>query len=140
MSYLYVDTSILASILCQQRGYELFFDILSTARGVFSSNLIEAELFSVGRREKIIHEKTMVLLSSVEIYFPCDSFQRYYHQIFQDNHCSGADAYHIACALDLDAKKNELKFLTADKNQAFVAKKAGLQPLNDPRLKRFLKF
>lgn len=140
MSYLYVDTSILASILCQQKGYELFFDILNTAKGVLSSNLIEAELLSVGQREKIIPEKAMLLLSSVEIYFPGDSFQRYYHQIFEENHCSGADAYHIACAMDLDAKKNELKFFTADKNQAFVARKAGLQPLNDPRLKRFLKF
>ncbi len=126
MTSYYVDSSVLVAILFEEQQAKKFRGLLKKSRSAFSSFLLEAEVYSAAAREKVELKIAEDFIRSVSLVFPERSFQKEYAEIFSSGYCRGADAHHIACALFLDPKKEELIFLTADNRQKASAKNAGL--------------
>jgi predicted nucleic acid-binding protein len=124
---IYVDSSIIVSLLLKEKGYHSYRKILENADLALSSSLIEAEVYSVAAREKIPLQKAEEFIQLVSLVIPERSLQKEYFSIFEKNFSRGADTFHLATALYLDPSASELTFMTADKNQGRIAAKLGFQ-------------
>lgn len=127
MKAVYIDSSVAVSILLKEDQEITVKKALSKYDYVCSSNLFEAELISVAFREKISPIWIESLLNDVNIIFPDQSFKNHYFSILKKCLCRGADAYHIACAYDLDPSCQNLDFFTLDKLQLKTAETLGLK-------------
>lgn len=126
MKIVYVDTSVLGSILFCEPGFEAYQNLLAECKDVFTSALTEVELLSMAKREKVPSHKAVDLLENVLFFYPTRSFRKECLSMFEKGYCRGADAYHIASATYLKDRLPFLTFLTADKKQAKLAKLSGL--------------
>ena len=123
---IYVDTSVLVSVLFNERGASFFWGTLDENK-ILSSFLTEAELYSAAKRVGVFPERVDAMLGHIEFFSPSYSLQKEYRKIYKAGYCKGADTYHLACALDLSEKIPGLQFLSADRKQTDLAKKMGLK-------------
>lgn len=130
MKFAYVDSSVLVGMLFEEKNAPKWRRFLDEMDEVASSSLIEAELFSAAVREKIVLSLATNFLESVSLIHPDRPLREEYGKIFALGHVRGADAYHLACALFLDPTAKSLAFLTADIQQAEIAKRLGFDTPN----------
>jgi predicted nucleic acid-binding protein len=123
MSAIYVDTSILVAMFFE--GPTRYPSLLQEIDTLMSSALIEAEFLSVIAREKADINAGLRYLKQISLVAPDRSLSKELEYIFSKSYVRGADAFHLACALYLDPKGSELKFLTADKQQEKAAQAIG---------------
>ncbi len=123
MSVAYVDTSCLAAILLGESGVRA----LELARfdSIWSSNLLEAELLSVVRRENLEVERE-ALFHHLRWILPDRPLRAELEQVFAFGQLRGADAWHLACALLLSPSA-EITFLSLDTRQREVAARLGFE-------------
>jgi predicted nucleic acid-binding protein len=123
----YVDTSCLVAIAAKERGSEAVARDLSRFERLFSSNLLEAELRAVLRREEIA-EDPAPLLDAITWVYPDRRLTSEFQLILDLGHLRGADLWHIACALYIAADRPaDLAFFTLDRGQRKLASSLGFQ-------------
>ena len=127
MTCTYIDSSALLTVIFQEKNYQDYQRKLDKSDNLISSYLLEAEIYSTTKREKISLQIADDYLKYISMLLPDRSLQPEYHKIFQVGYCRGADAHHIASALYLDPAGQDLYFLSADKKQCALAKKVGLR-------------
>lgn len=127
MKRIYVDSSILVTILFNEPHAEPYRDMLNTVDEVVSSHLLEAEVYAASAREKIPFEEADRLLRPIFLIMPDRSLREEYRTIFSHEYCRGGDACHLATLLYLDKSKSEFELLTADKQQRQVAETLGIK-------------
>lgn len=125
---IYVDSSVILALLFEETKSSQYRKLLQgNRRQVFSSSLLEAEVYAAAKREGVPLEVAAGFVDLVSLVFPEESLQRQYLKIFQQGYCRGADAYHLATALYLDHEGKNLVFVTADRIQAVVARAIGFK-------------
>lgn len=127
MSHIYVDSSILVSLLFQEKGWQKYSKSLSQCEGAYSSYLLEAEVYASAKREGLKLTVAKEFIESLSLVIPDRSLHSEYFRIFEFGYCRGADACHIATALYLDPDAKNVHFMTADQSQAKMAKVLGFQ-------------
>ncbi len=115
---------MIVSLLFEEGIGEKGGHVLEKARWI-SSSLLEAEVYSAARREKIPLELAAAFVQRVSLVYPEGSLQKEYLAIFRQGYVRGADAYHLATALYLDPECQNLNFATVDKRQAELAEVIG---------------
>jgi predicted nucleic acid-binding protein len=125
VKYLYVDSSIIVSLMFSEKGGGSFKKQIAEAENAFSSSLLEAEVFAAARREGLSLSIAEEFIETVSLVFPDRSLKDELMQILSGNYCRGADACHLATALYLDPEMKNLVFLSADQAQSNIAKKMG---------------
>ena len=123
MSVAYVDTSCLAAILLGEPGARALE--LERFDSIWSSNLLEAELLSVVRREDLEVDRE-ALFHHLQWILPDRPLGAELEQVFAFGQLRGADAWHLGCALFLSPNA-EIAFLTLDTRQREVAAKLGFE-------------
>lgn len=127
MKGLYLDSSVVVALLLKEPGSRRFVHVLEGAIDVFSASLLEAEVSATAVREKIPLETARPFIDLTSLVLPDRNLRGEYDRIFKAGFCRGADACHIATALYLDPPARNLTFVTADKNQARIAKVVGFR-------------
>ena len=125
MKVLYVDTSILGSIILGEKNASKLHQLLERSANVMSSHLIEAETFTIASREGISFSVVQEYLHFFKFIQPDRSLRGEFEEIFSHGYVRGADAMHLACALYLDPSRQALQFYSVDKKQITIAKKLG---------------
>jgi len=125
----YIDSSVLIAILFQENLSRKYLPLLKKAGELFSSHLLEAEVYSTAARESLKFEDVSEMIESVSLVIPDRSLKEEYQQIFAEGYCRGADSLHLATALYLDPKAKHITFLSADTKQKSLAKKLGFQTI-----------
>jgi predicted nucleic acid-binding protein len=115
----FVDTSVLLSILFQESASREIAARLERFDVVYCSNLLEAELRSVCKREARAVDGR--LLDELRIALPSRSLEAEILRVLEAGYVRGADCLHLATALFLAPDTAELTFLTLDKRQRDVA-------------------
>jgi predicted nucleic acid-binding protein len=123
----FIDTSVLVTILFKESGYKKLNSLIEQATEILACNLLEAELLSVMAREKRPLADALEAIKHISLFMPDRSLADEYKKIFNMTFCRGADAYHLACALFLDPQATELIFLTQDNKQQKSAEKVGFK-------------
>lgn len=127
MTQFYVDSSVLVALLLEQHSHKVYSNLLSKSEGNYSSFLLEAEVSAAAAREKVSPDDAEEFIDLISQVIPERSLRMEYRQIFQAGFCRGADACHLATALYLDPETKNLTFLTADKEQAGLARAVGFK-------------
>lgn len=123
MSAAYLDTSCLVAVAFGEPGHEALTAQLDRLDQLFSSNLLEAELRAVLRREGV--EEGESLMDGLSWVLPDRPLTPEIEAVLGAGSVRGADAWHLACALYLSPDPGELEFLTLDRRQATVARALG---------------
>lgn len=118
-----MDSSCYAAIVLGERGAAAIDARLASFDGLIASNLMEAEVRAVLRREKI--PLPAELLESVEWVLPVRALSAELERVFLAGYLRGADAWHLACALFYADGRTSLTFLTLDAPQREVAARLG---------------
>lgn len=126
MTSFYVDSSIVATLLFEEENHKKYSSALQKGP-LFSSALVEAEIYAAATREKISLELARSFIDPLSLVIPDRSLRAEYFKIFKTGYCRGADACHLATALYLDPSKENLVFVTVDKKQGLLAKELGFQ-------------
>lgn len=124
---LYVDSSVLVSVLFAEKGYRVYETALAEGKTVVSSGLAEAEVLATATREKVPREPMVRALEKITLCFPDRSLASELELVFACGFLRGGDAYHLATALYVDPSRKELVFLTADLVQRRVASRLGFR-------------
>ena len=123
MSVAYLDTSCLVAVAFGEPGHEALTAQLDRLDQLFSSNLLEAELRAVLRREGV--EEGESLMDGLSWVLPDRPLTPEIEAVLGAGSVRGADAWHLACALYLSPDPGELEVLTLDPRQATVARALG---------------
>ena len=123
MSVAYLDTSCLVAVAFGEPGHEALTAQLDRLDQLFSSNLLEAELRAVLRREGV--EEGESLMDGLSWVLPDRPLTPEIEAVLGAGSVRGAVAWHLACALYLSPDPGELEFLTLDRRQATVARALG---------------
>jgi predicted nucleic acid-binding protein len=123
MKTAYVDTSCLVAVAFGEAGSARLAKSLRSYDRLLASNLLEAELRAVFRRERIAREPTE-LLSAISWVHPDRTLSAEMTTILSMGDVRGADLWHLAVALFLDPKR-EIDFMTLDERQRDVSRKLG---------------
>lgn len=128
MKVAYVDSSCMVSVTVGEPGYRELMARLSRFDQLFSSNLLEAELRSVLMREG---GEGMLRnpLSWFYWVFPYRTLTPEIQSILDLGYLKGSDLWHLACALFLSRKVDNLCFLTLDRQQGDIARSLGFRGL-----------
>jgi predicted nucleic acid-binding protein len=126
MKTAYVDTSYLAALAFGERGSTRLAKSLKAYDRLVASNLLEAELRSALRRERITAEPDD-LLSAITWAHPDRTLSAEMLTILESGYVRGADLWHLAVALFIDPQR-EIDFLTLDERQSTVSRKLGFGP------------
>jgi predicted nucleic acid-binding protein len=121
----YVDTSCLVAIAFSEPGYDRTAQRLERCDRLFASNLLEAEFRSALKREDVSTDGES-LMSWLTWVFPDRPLTAEYAEILKHGYVSGADLWHLACALYLRRLLGQLEFLTLDDRQQRLSEKIGL--------------
>lgn len=123
MSVAFVDTSVLLSLAFLEPTAAAMGRRLSGFRTVYASALLEAELRSACRRERISVD--MRLLDELEFVVPPRMLSAEIKRVLDAGYVRGADCWHLATALYLAPDPSELTFVTLEERQGGVAKVLG---------------
>jgi predicted nucleic acid-binding protein len=119
----YVDTSCMVALAFGEPGSVRLGKSLGGYDRLMASNLLEAELRSALRRERITTEPG-ALLSAISWVHPDRTLTGEMAIILNAGYVRGADLWHLAVALFLDPKR-EIDFLTLDERQREISSKLG---------------
>lgn len=125
MSDAYVDTSMLVAMLFGEPGSDAVTRRVEFYSRIVSSNLLEAELRSVCRRDA--RKLTPGLLSELQWIEPDRPLSAEIKRVLSAGYVRGADCWHLAAALFVAPEPGELTFLTLDKRQRDVATTLGFR-------------
>ena len=126
MSTVYVDTSVLASVVFAERDSPGIRRRLLAAKRIVSSNLLEAELRAAMKREgQEPGGELSEVLSWIEWVLPTRPLGAEYEVVLAKGLLKGADLWHLACALYIRKALPDLAFLSLDQRQVAVGKKLG---------------
>ena len=123
MNAVYVDTSVLAGIAFGDPAAERFTRALNRFDRLFSSNLLEAEMRAVFRREGEAFEENAV--AGIDWILPTRPLSTEFARALAAGYLRGADLWHIATALYVSPQPEDLAFATLDIQQAQVASALG---------------
>ncbi len=126
MKVAYVDTSCLVAIAFGEKGSRDLARKLQGFDRLLSSNLLEAELSAALAREEADADPGG-LLSNLDWLFPDRPLTSEYSRVLAAGYVRGADLWHLACALYVAPKPEELYFLTLDKRQQKIAESIGFR-------------
>jgi hypothetical protein len=125
----YVDSSCMISIALGEPYHRELSSRLSHLEGLFSSNLLEADLRAAVAREgeKAGGVKDIVAwMNWVHPYRPLTpEFQR----VLEVGLLKGSDLWHVACALFMRRKFPDIRFITTDGRQGEIARSLGFRGL-----------
>jgi predicted nucleic acid-binding protein len=124
----YVDSSCLVAIALNEPGSQALLVRISRYDRLFSTNLLEAELRSALSREgnRSGFGNFLALMRWV---FPHRRLTPEIDRILEAGLLRGPDLWHLACALFLRPRVDELSFLTLDNRQGEIARSLGLRGL-----------
>ena len=97
---------------------------LESYGGLYSANLLEAELRAAFARERVAWQQDLV--SAIGWVLPARRLTEEFAHVLDAGYLRGADLWHVSCALHLHNALGELDFLTLDATQMEVAAAAGL--------------
>lgn len=123
MKSAYVDTSYLVAVAFGEPGSRRLSKSLRKYDRLLASNLLEAELRSALRREKVAGEPSELLAAMTWVH-PDRTLSAEMSTILNAGHVRGADLWHLAVALFVDPER-ELDFLTLDARQRAVSARLG---------------
>jgi len=107
----------------QEPGFQSVAADLERYEEVFSSNLLEAELLSVLRRERITADPADLLVRFTWVY-PDRSLKPEIDVILEIDYIRGADLWHLANALFLSPDR-AIDFVTLDVRQRETSRRLG---------------
>jgi len=122
MSVAYVDTSCLVAVAFGERGAAAMQRRFREFDELVSTNLLEAELRSAFRRERV--EFTASAIAGVSWLIPDRPLSEETDRVLEAGFVRGSDCWHLAAALYL-AEPAAMTFLTLDETQRKVAQKLG---------------
>lgn len=126
MSAGYVDTSCFTAIALRQGQWQMVEKAISRLDAAYSSNLLEAELRSVLKRENV-PEDPALLIARIKWIWPDRPLTAEFDRILGAGYVRGADLWHLACALLIAPDPAEMTFLTLDERQAEIGRKLGFR-------------
>jgi hypothetical protein len=118
----YLDSSGLLAMILLEPGSTKVAQRIQGFDRFFSSNLLEAEIWSALRREKIEWRWS---LSGLIWLHPDRPLTPEFQEVLAHGCLKGADLWHLACALFLSERVGEVTFLTLDQRQREVAERLG---------------
>ena len=92
MKAVYVDSSVLVALLLRERGYEKTARFLEKRIPLFSSYLLEAELYATASREGISLETAGGFVDLVSLVVPDRSLKEEYRRSFEGGDCWGGSS------------------------------------------------
>lgn len=126
MKVAYLDSSWAVAITFGEHRHQALLAKLGEYERVFSSPLLEAELFSACAREQLAADPHMT--SAIDWVIPDRPLTDEIRRVLEAGHLRGADTWHVACALFLSGHPGEIDFLTVDPAQQKVAQTLGFGP------------
>lgn len=126
MNVAYVDSSCLVGLAFDEPAAKRIGRRLLQFDRLVSSNLLEAELRSALVREGASADPGS-LLEGVGWIYPDRPLSGEFERIAAAGYVKGADLWHLACALFIDAEAEGLSFLTLDRRQGEVAAVLGFR-------------
>ena len=121
----YVDTSCLLAIAFAEKGAQSARRRMDAFDRLVASNLLEAELRSVYRREGLGGDPDF--LTAITWVVPERILSAELAQVFAAGLVRGANAWHLATAIYFRTRIGPLAFLTLDTRQARVAAALGFE-------------
>ena len=125
MTIAYVHTSCLVAIAFDEPGAVEVAARLRKHERLLASDLLESELLAAFSREGVGQELAAPLLKAVGRVRPDRAISEELQQVLAVGHLRGADLWHVACALYLAPRPDDLVFETLDVRQRQVAAKVG---------------
>lgn len=125
MRVAYVDTSCFVAVTMGEPGSAGLQRKLAGFDGLFSSNLLEAELTSAMARERVAADPD--LLDSINWVMPDRPLRSEIARVLQAGYVRGADCWHLATAIYLAETPAAISFLSLDERQRTVARKLGFR-------------
>ena len=123
MSAAYVDTSALVAIAFGEEGGSALAERLEGFEELLSSNLLEAEFRSALAREGVSGGGH--ILSWITWILPNRTLSSEIDRVLDAGYLRGADLWHLACALYVSEKPEELAFVSLDERQRELADALG---------------
>lgn len=121
MKAAYVDTSCLVAIAFGEKGFQQLVRAFGSYDHLISSNLLEAELRSAFRREKVSFDPEE-LMAGISWVLPDRPLTPELAVVLDAGYVRGADLWHLATAL-FAVPSREIDFLTLDAKQRAVSQK-----------------
>jgi predicted nucleic acid-binding protein len=121
----YVDTSCFVAIALAEAGAAAVTRRLASFDTLHSSNLLEAELFSVLHRGQVTPDSRA--LDRIAWINPDRPLHEEINRVLTAGYVRGADCWHLASALYLAKEPREIAFITLDARQRSVARKLGFR-------------
>ncbi len=125
MTTAYVDTSTIVAIAFREQGSVQLAQRLEVCTRWISSNLLEAELRATFVREKEYLDPST--LSGIDWVLPDRPLAPELGAVLRAGYLRGADLWHVATALYVASRPEDLLFMTADQKQQDVASSLGFQ-------------
>lgn len=125
MKAAYVDTSCFVAIALAEAGAASVARRLAPFDALYSSSLLEAELYAVLQRERVKLDSHV--LERIGWVIPDRPLHSEIGRVLEVGYVRGADCWHLATALFLAKEPGEISFLTLDTRQWSVARKLGFQ-------------
>ena len=126
MSVAYLDTSCAVAIALGEPAAAHLIDRLGKFDELVSSNLFEAELRAVLRREQL-NPTVFLELGEVSWIIPGRPLSAEIERVLEAGYIRGADCWHLASALHFSPNTTEITFLTLDERQRTIAEKMEFQ-------------
>jgi predicted nucleic acid-binding protein len=123
---IYVDSSAITSILLSQSAYPNLQSRLMRG-GLFSSLLLEAEVFSALRRESLSFEEFDQFRELILWIKPTRPLQPEITEVLRRAYLRGADAFHLASAIYAFKNRQDVEFCSLDKSQRSAAETCGFK-------------
>ena len=125
MSAAYVDSSAVVAIAFGEEGSRALRDRLLQYGGLYSSNLLEAEVRSALAREGF--DFAGRYLARIRWVYPFRPLTEEIEAVLKAGYLRGADLWHVANALFTAAAPGEMAFITLDERQRAVAAELGFR-------------
>jgi hypothetical protein len=125
MNLAYVDTSYVAAIEFGEPSARTLAKRLNAFDHIVSSLLLDAELRSAMHREEIT--PTDDWSTRIDWVTPDRALTPEITRVLAAGHASGADCFHLACALYTAGDPALIAFLTLDQRQRKVARSLGFR-------------
>ena len=123
MSAAYVDTSVLTAIAFDEPVAAGLTRRLEGFSRLISSNLLEAELRAAFAREKITPRENAI--AGIDWLLPDRTLAPELVTVLEAGYLRGADLWHVATALYVAVRPEDLPFATLDSRQGQVAEALG---------------